>query len=206
MKILFFEDRPSRQLLLLPNKEKDVKKIKTLEGVFMPNSNECKDIIVQINKNEYEFDSDIKLIIVHKSALGTNGLEYINSFCRKKGVKLVCFSGGISQIIYNSEEYEFLNINSSDFYSDRLIPFLQNFLAGSSDTLLELSNKEWKLSYMFLARQIIGSLALEEDEDVKLTLQGKLEIIGSILGFDFIINGNNTKKLNTEIMKIVLSI
>ncbi len=161
MKFLFLEDRPSRQLLFLPNKAEDVKVISSLEDAFMPESNECKSIIMQINQEEYKFENSLELIIAHKSALETRGLNYINNFCQKGKVKLVCFSGGISQITYNNDEYEFLNLNSTDFYSERLIPFLKDTIAGNSKTLLELANKEWKLSYMLLARQIIGNLAIE---------------------------------------------
>ena len=206
MKILFLEDRPSRQLLFLPNKEKDVEHIRSLKSVYMPESNECKEIIAQINQNNYNFENSLKLIIVHKSALETRGLEYINNFCKNEKVKLVCFSGGISQLTYNNEDYEFLNINSSDFYTERLIPFLNGFIAEKSETLLELANKEWKLSYMLLARQIIGSIALENDEDVKFNLEDKLDKINNILSFNFTINSENAEKLNTEIKKIILSL
>lgn len=206
MRILFLEDRPSRQLLFLPNKVEDVKVINSLEDVFMPESNECKSIIMQINQEEYEFDNSLELIIAHKSALETRGLNYINSFCKKGKVKLVCFSGGISQITYNNEEYEFLNMNSTDFYSERLIPFLKDAISGNSEILLELANKEWKLSYMLLARQIIGNLAIEQDEDVKSNLEVKLDKINSILNFDFTVNSDNVEKLNIEIKKKILSV
>lgn len=206
MKILFLEDRPSRQLHFLPNKSEDVKAINSLEGVFMPESHECKTIIMQINQEEYGFDNSIELIIAHKSALETRGLNYINNFCKKEKIKLVCFSGGISQITYNNDEYEFLNMNSTDFYSERLIPFLKDVISGNSETLLELANKEWKLSYMLLARQIIGNLALEQDEDVKSNLEVKLDKINSILNFDFTLNRDNAEKLNIGITKKILSI
>lgn len=206
MKILFLEDRPSRQLLFLPNKQKDVEQIRSIESVYMPESNECKEIIAQINQNNHNFEKGLRLIIVHKSALETRGLEYINNFCKNEKVKLVCFSGGISQLTYNNEDYEFININSSDFYTERLVPFLNGFITEKSETLLELSNKEWKLSYMLLARQIIGSIALENNEDVKFNLEAKLDKINNILSFDFTINSENTKKLNTEIKKIILSL
>jgi len=209
MKILFLEDRPSRQLLYLPNKKTDAEIIHSLDGVFMPDSVECKNIINNINQVKYDFDSDLKLIIVHKSALETKGLMCIHDFCKKNKVKFVCFSGGVSQLTYNNEEYEFININSTDFYTDRLISFLKNFLDNTSETLLELVNNEWKLSYMFLARQIIGSLLLEKDEDAKFNLQEKLDKTNTILNLAFSINdGNKTiiENLNLEIKKRILSV
>ena len=57
MKILFLEDRPSRQIQFLPHGEKDVEKLSALEGVFMPKSKDCRDIIGQINQASYIFDT-----------------------------------------------------------------------------------------------------------------------------------------------------
>lgn len=204
MKILFLEDRPSRQQLFMPNKTDDVNIIKSLKDIFMPESNECKIILKRINERDYSFVDTIKLIIVHKSALETTGLEHIDDYCKKNSVSLICFSGGISQIIYNNENYEFLNINSSDFYSERLIPFLKSFLVDNLHTLLELVNKDWNLSYMFLARQILNNMLIEEDEDSKFLYQEKLEELSKILNFDFEIT--DLKRLNKEINRKILEL
>jgi hypothetical protein len=199
MKILFLEDRPSRQKQFLPNKEKDVEKIKSMSEIFMPEAVECKKIISQINNESYQFeDSKLQLIIVHKSALDTRGLTYLNIICREKTVKLVCFSGGTSQLIYNNDDFEFLNLNSSDFYTERLIPFLEKVVAGEENNLLEITNVKWKLSYMLLARQILENINIEEDEDSKLRLESKLEQIRKIVNID------NIEHLSKEITKNIL--
>lgn len=200
MKILFLEDRPSRQKQFLPNKEKDVEKIKAMSEIFMPEAVECKIIISQINNESYQFeDSKLQLIIVHKSALDTKGLTYLNIICREKIVKLVCFSGGTSQVIYNNDDFEFLNLNSSDFYTERLIPFLEKVVAGEENNLLEITNAQWKLSYMLLARQILESINLEEDEDSKLRLESKLEQIRKLVNIDNI--GHLSKEITKNILK-----
>jgi hypothetical protein len=59
---------------------------------------------------------------------------------------------------------------------------------------------------MFLARQIIGSIALEKDEDAKFNLEDKLDKINNVLNFDFTINSENIEDLNTEIKKRILSL
>lgn len=204
MKILFLEDRPSRQQLFLPNKADDVNIIKSLDDVFMPESNECKMILKEINKREYGFSASLKLIIVHKSALETSGLDYIDNYCKKNSVRFICFSGAISQIIYTNENYEFLNINSSDFYGDRLIPFLKSFISDNSQTVLELVNRDWKLSYLFLARQILYNMNIEEDEDSKFLFEEKLEGLSKILNLDIEIT--DLKKLNKIINRKILEL
>lgn len=201
MKILFLEDRPSRQKQFLPNKEKDVEKLKSISEIFMPEAVECKEIIAQVNNELYQFDdSDLQLIIVHKSALDTKGLTYLNKICKEKVIKLVCFSGGTSQVIFNNDDFDFLNLNSSDFYTERLIPFLEKVVAGEENNLLEITNTQWKLSYMLLARQIMESINLEEDEDSKLRLESKLEQIRKFAYIDDI------EQLNKEITKNIIKI
>lgn len=203
MKILFLEDRPSRQKQFLPNKVKDVEKLHLITDMFMPESNECLEIIDEINNGSYQFDENLKLIIVHKSALKTTGLEYINQFCRERKVDLVCFSGGTSQLTYNQEDFEFVNLNSTDLYTKRLIPFLDDVVANRNETLLELTSKDWQLSYLFLSRQILRSFELESNEDAKLDFQEQLEKLKGILklGIPFTI-----ENINKEITERILAI
>ena len=199
MKILFLEDRPSRQKQFLPNKEKDVERLKSMPKIFMPEAEKCKDIIAEINNGTYLLDDpDLQLIIVHKSELETEGFIYLDRICKKKAIKLVCFSGGTSQVVFNNDDFEFLNLNSSDFYSERLIPFLKKIINGKETCLLEIINTQWKLSYMLLARQILGSIDIEEDEDSKFRLETKLEQIRKTITVESI------RQLNKEITKHIV--
>ena len=204
--ILFLEDRPSRQLMYLPNKNQDVEVIKQLKEIFMPLGFDCQSIIDQINVGEYKFDQQLKLIIVHKSALNTKGLLYIDKFCKSNKVQFICYSGGISQIYYSHIEYEFLNINSTDFYTERLIPFLKNIIENKLDSLLDLVNKDWKISYLFLARQLLSNLTIEKDEDVLYNFETKLENISKILKLNFALTNENIDRLNREIKKHIISL
>jgi len=199
MKILFLEDRPGRQKLFLPNKEKDVEKMQSLSGLVMPEG--CKEILAWINQGKYDFPKGLKLIIIHKSALETKGLIYLNDICKEEKIKLVCFSGGISQLVFNNEGVEMLNINSSDFYSERLIPFLERVTNEQPFHLLELANEQWELSYLCLARQIIGSLNIETDEDSKELLKEKLDRIEKILNFPL-----SENELNNRITRKILQL
>ena len=70
--------------MYLPNKNKDVEVINSLKEVILPISNECQNIIAQINQGEYVFENQVRLIIVHKSALNTKGMLYIDKFCKSK--------------------------------------------------------------------------------------------------------------------------
>ena len=201
MKILFLEDRPSRQRIFLPHKDKDVQILKNFGAVYMPESTECKKIISSLNNSDYIIDENVRLIIIHGSALDTRGLQYLNATCNKQRIKLICFGGGVGQQIYNNEGFEYLNINSSDFYNKQLIPFLERFIMNEDLTLLEITNVNWQLTYLFQARQIINSLNEEDDDDRKLMFQSKLEQLQEILKLDDIINA---EKINLEINKHIL--
>ena len=142
----------------------------------------------------------MQLIIVHKSALDTKGLAYLNRICKERKLKLICFSGGTSQTILNNEEFDFINLNSSDFYTERLLPFLEKVVNNKEYNLLEITNTEWKLSYMLLARQIIGSIKMEEDEDSKFRLETKFAQIKKLIA----INNDDIEQLNNEITKTIL--
>jgi hypothetical protein len=188
--ILFLEDRIDRQSLFLPNGFDDISLIKTIRNLNMPDPNGCKQIIEEINKQEYQFnttDCDIKLVIVHRSLLKNSGISYLNQTAKNNQVKLVFFSGGISQVLYSNDGFEQIFLNSTEFYSDLLIPFLLNFSADFSTSILELFNKNWRLSYMMLHRQLSQNLKVSKvDESDPYTYyystKERLKQIESLLG------------------------
>jgi hypothetical protein len=168
--ILFLEDRTDRQSLFLPNGVDDISLIKTIGNLHMPDPNGCKQIVEEINKQDYQFNSidrEIKLVIVHRTLLKN--------------------SGGISQVQYNNDGFEQIFLNSTEFYSELLIPFLFNFSADFSTSILELFHKNWRLSYMMLYRQLSQNLKVSKvDESAPYTFyystKERLKQIESILG------------------------
>lgn len=143
----------------------------------MPDGDESRKIISGINLKKYDFPENPKLIIIHKTSLNTLGQSFLDTTCKSKKIDLVFFSGGISQLFYNSDGYNFLSMNSSDLYSDNLIGFLQRFCNNEQPHLIEIANKNWKLTYLYLARQLFDSLEFEEDEDRIYAFNSKLNYI-----------------------------
>lgn len=204
MKILIIEDRPSRQQHFLPNN--DVETIRNLDGIFIPLGHECISIISQLNEGLFNFENTLKLIVIHKSALNTSGLIYIHENCKRMHVNLICFSGGISQTTFYNDDYEILEINSANLYTDRLIPFLKNVLNNTCESTLEVLSSDWRLSYLLLARQILYSLSIEKDDDAKYNFEEKLENISRTLNLNISPELLNLEMINTEINKRILSI
>jgi hypothetical protein len=201
MKVLLIEDRPDRQKLFLPNKEKDIETLSKIEKLWMPIDNECKEIIDKINKEDFD-TTDLKLIMIHKSALIPPGVNYLIEQSEKKKINLVFFSGSIDQTIYNNENFEFLNMNSKEFYSDNLIPFLVDFISEENTQLLFLKDKNWRLSYLFLFNQLYYNYGIEKDQTTKDRLEDTKKILG--------INKDNfeevKKDIDLEINQILLNL
>lgn len=201
-KILILEDRPSRQRLFLPNREKDIETLLSISGLSIPLAVDCKKIIDEINNERYLFKDTLKLLIIHKSSINSKGLMYVYKACKDQCIKIIFFSGGIAQLNYHNENLEFLNINSSDLYSARLIPFIRNFLQDKVDNLLELVYENWELTYLLQLRKLIHSRD-SEIEIYKNRFDHKIKMINQILGYEKEMEEQN---LNTLINKIILNL
>lgn len=204
--VLFLEDRPERQRIFLPNKAKDVDELSKIDELIMPVFDDCKKNISSINLEEYEIGNNISLIIIHKTSLSTQGLHYINSICEKNNIDLILFSGGIDQMIYNNEKNNVLELNSSDFYTNRLIPFLKKYIKENHTNLLELVNPNWQISYWFLLRQLQHTVEVEQgnaeiDDDRINNLKNKINNIVNILEID---SNLNEIKIDEKIKKILI--
>lgn len=205
-KILFLEDRPERQKIFLPSKEKDVDELSNIDELIMPIADDCKKIISSINQEEYAIGNDISLVIIHKTSLSTQGLHYINSICEKNNIDLILFSGGIDQLIYNNEKNNVLEINSSDIYTNKLIPFINKYIQDENTNLLELVNSNWQISYWFLLRQLQQTIETEQknagiDDDRIIILKDKIEKTIKVLELD---QDYHEININENIKKILI--
>ena len=201
-KILILEDRPSRQRLFLPNREKDIETLLSISGLSIPLAVDCKKIIDEINNEHYLFKDTLKLLIIHKSSINSKGLMYVYKACKDQCIKIIFFSGGNAQLNYDNENLEFLNINSSDLYSARLIPFIRNFLQDKVDNLLELVYENWELTYLLQLRKLIHSRD-SEIEIYKNRFDNKIKMINQILGYEKEMEEQN---LNALINKMILNL
>lgn len=201
-KILILEDRPSRQRLFLPNREKDIETLLSISGLSIPLVDDCKKIIDEINNERYLFKDTLKLLIIHKSSINSKGLMYVYKECKDQCIKIIFFSGGIAQLNYHNENLEFLNINSSDLYSARLIPFIRNFLQDKVDNLLELVYENWELTYLLQLRKLIHSRD-SEIEIYKNRFDSKIKMINQILGYEKEMEEQN---LNALINKMIINL
>lgn len=197
-KILLIEDRPGRQSQFL-NKEQ-IKLLKSLEYLNMPVEDKCREWLNNINLKNVEYINDYSLVIIHKSSLKSNGLAELREICKKEKIDLILFSGGLSQVVYQTSEFQFLSINSSALYSDKLIEFLKSYSRGKTTRLLELVyGSQWKLENLLRYRQLKTRYEAELNLEVKYELEDQLSILEQTIK-------SEVKNLDNEIDKYFISI
>jgi len=167
-KVILIENRPSRQKIYLPNQEKDQEKLLKMDFL----THYSNDIKNDLNNKDFNFLLGFDLIMIHRSFLNelSNGsaVNAIVKFCEQHQKDLIYFSGGISASSFiQQDEFNFLLINSKDFYAN-LLGFLDGYYNGEIENLLELKyGKTWKLTYLLRLREFEKLNELEEEFDVK---------------------------------------
>jgi len=170
-KVLLIEDRPRRQLQFLTETQFD--SLNEIENLNTPNADECVKFIARIN----EQDANLKqydLIIVHKSSLNQTGLTFLNSI--KKD--LILFSGGLSQIVYQFEDFPMLSVNSTDLYNSNFVEFLKKYIEGNVNSLSELVyGEKWKLNILLRYRMLKTKSEKSMDDYEKIELEEQMELL-----------------------------
>lgn len=108
------------------------------------------------------------LIAIHRTFLtNANIFNELIDYIKNKGKSVIIFSGGITQntILLNGRQ---LNINSSDFYTERLAPFIEAFGNGQDLTnplLSFLYGETWRLTLLLQYRYLLWEYGNLEEID-----------------------------------------
>jgi hypothetical protein len=197
-KVLFIEDRPNRQIQFLPNGEDDLNNIKAIEGVDLRKEEDCKKVFESLNEGYIEEIEGYDLFLFHRSALKEKGLLSLKDHCSKTKTPLILFSGGVSQYTFQSENFPLLILNSKDFYSNRLIDFLKNFIEDKVESILEVLGANWELSFLMKYRNMlfITENAEELDQNTEEAFDELKEMFGD----------KSLSEINTEIKEQTLKL
>jgi hypothetical protein len=167
-KILLLEDRPGRQSQFLS--ENQIAFLNKIENVVVPKADGCVSFFEDINNKKVNLN-EFDLIIVHKTSLNQDGLVFLKEL--KKA--LILFSGGLSQTVFQNEDFPVLSINSADLYNANFIDFLKKYVEGKVEYLTELVyGDRWKLSILLQYRMIKTKVEKESDEGTKTELEENL--------------------------------
>ena len=165
-KILIIDERAERKKNLM--REKDLSKLQKYEqeGVlvmlssfpFSGCSNEELDVAF----------ADYNVIAIHRSLMqSARVINLIDEYCRTSKKSSIIFSGGtsVNDISNNSMR---LSINASDFYSTKLIDYIerQKNEINSTSILELLYGKSWRLPLLLEYRNLLWRDGMtDEDED-----------------------------------------
>ncbi|WP_340111000.1 hypothetical protein [Maribellus mangrovi] len=176
--ILLIEDRIGRQKHFLSTEE-----IAELKELVSSDNLPIRRIIEKLNCSEISQELEsANLISIHKSALNSEGLRQLLDYCKSHQKDLILFTGGISQISYSNEGFQLLILNSKDFYSNLLLPFLRDYKKVASTNLLKLVyGDSWKLSFMLQYRNYKKLYENEGDLYKKEELLINLQTIKKII-------------------------
>ena len=154
-KIILVEDRPDRKKNLLGS-EADNKLDKISALKIVQDKPSCEKIIDQINSEDFSIFEGYQLIMIHKSSLSQTGLKNLGAYCKRRKIDLIFFSGGLSQAIYHNDSYQFLSLNSKDFYSLSLEKFLAQYAKNTVSTNLNelLLGSNYKLAKLLQYRLV----------------------------------------------------
>ena len=149
MKVILIEDRKERQNRFIETFNFDFKQY---QGILF-NATDSKYIkINEALKNEdYKVLEDFDIIISHKSAFEEANVQIIHrleNYAKTNNKKLVFFSGGIDSVYYYKEdEFEYMELNSTNFYSNNLKTFLEKLKRNLNPSILVLAyGNKWKLN------------------------------------------------------------
>jgi hypothetical protein len=152
MKILLIEDRIVRKELFVQRSNIDLNQYLFLKQA---SAEEYKDIKSKLKNADTSIFNGIDLIITHKSAFTINEQDILASV----GKPIIYFSGGISQSFYSEFPVPCLHINSSDFYGQNLIQFLNHVnLTGELELLILQFGANWRLNLLLNTRDKLNQL------------------------------------------------
>lgn len=197
-KIILLEDRPGRQSRFLDYEQ--IKDLKNIEGLYAPEKDKCKEMILKLNEGKTDELQSYDLIIIHRSALGKKGIATMNEVAAKFKKDIILFSGGLSQIIFNRDAFESVSINSKDFYSPNLLPFLEKYKNGETSSIMELIYGEnWRLSQLMLLRSLYQRQSHESDVELNIRIDEQIEDLIKSLS-------TSIESLDNEIKQIIASL
>jgi hypothetical protein len=159
--ILFIEDRILRKELFLKSSQIDFSKYSFLKETT---AEEYKQIKTNIKNADTTFLNNFDLIITHKSAFTLNEQDILITL----GKSIIFFSGGISQSFYLEYPFPCLHINSSEFYSNNLLNFLNHLeIEGELEMLILQFGTKWKLNLFLTSRDKLKQLLYKNtDKDL----------------------------------------
>ncbi len=144
-KILLIEDVTERQKEFMHDQDFTLDAYsEILENAI---DDKYKKISLNLNINTATLEN-YSVIMVHKSAFEHESgitINKIEQHCKQNKTPLVLFSGSLGNY-YNNAQYDYLELNSKDFYSQNLKLFLDEYRKSNENILMLSYGSSWVLN------------------------------------------------------------
>ena len=119
------------------------------------------------NENLYDL-IEYDIILIHKSKISREGHKSLDQFCRKYKKSIVYFSGGLTGITFINDGYPCLSLNSSIFYSSRLIDFIEKSKKSKTNILEVAYGQKWQLSNLLKLKNLLYQHRFSSELNIEL--------------------------------------
>ena len=176
-RIILVENRKDRleRLLDVNSIDKEMKKklyhsdileIIDKNGEF--NSEEWDEYFLKFEKENLDDFMDYDIFFIHKSKISREGHKNLDQFCMKHGKSIIYFSGGLTGVTFINDGYPCLSINSSIFYSSRLIDFLEKNKYTTTNILEVAYGQKWQLSNLLKLKNLLHQYKFSSELNIEL--------------------------------------
>ena len=132
------------------------------------NSEQWDEYFRKFEKENLDDFMAYDIFFIHKSKISREGHKNIDQFCRKHGKSIVYFSGGLTGVTYINDGYPCLSINSSIFYSSRLIDFLEKNKITTTNILEVAYGQKWQLSNLLKLKKLLHHYKFSSEPNIEL--------------------------------------
>ena len=136
------------------------------EGKF--NSDQWDEYFLKFDQENLDEFMQYDTLFIHKSKISLKGHKNLDQFCRKNGKSIVYFSGGLTGITFVNDGYPCLSMNSSIFYSFRLIDFLEANYKKHTNIMEIAYGQKWQLSNLLKLKYLIHQLIFSSELNIEL--------------------------------------
>jgi hypothetical protein len=176
-KIILIENRKDRlaRLLDVNNIDKvlinklyssELLDIKDKDGEF--NSEQWDEYFENFEKGSLDELIQYDILFIHKSKILREGHKNLDLFCRQNGKSIVYFSGGLTGVTYINDGYPCLSMNSSIFYTSRLIDFLEKNKNTTTNILEIAYGEKWQLSNLLRLKKLLHQYKFSSELNIEL--------------------------------------
>ena len=179
-KIILIENRKDRleRLLDVNISDKELKKklfnsdlIEIIDRNGEFNSDQWNEYFLKFDQENLDEFIQYDILFIHKSKISREGHKNLDQFCRKNGKSIVYFSGGLTGITVINDGYPCLSLNSSIFYSSRLIDFLEKNQKIKPNILEVAYGQKWQLSNLLKLKNLLHQLKFSSDLNIELEIE-----------------------------------